>query len=57
MGMNIKLKNLCQKNEIVFLEIDIDKKSMLDRRGLYLNFRGQDRVARSIFKHSAQYLN
>jgi len=36
MGMNIQLKNLCQKNEIEFLEIDIDKKSMLDRRGLHL---------------------
>jgi len=31
MGMNIQLKNLCQKNEIEFLEIDVDKESMLDR--------------------------
>jgi len=31
MGMKFQLKNLCQKNEIEFLEIDIDKESMLDR--------------------------
>jgi len=55
MGMKFQLKNLCQKNEIEFLEIDIDKESILDRSGLHLNFRGQDRVARSIFKHSRPY--
>ncbi len=56
-AMNIQLKELCMKNEIEFLEIAVDKGSMLDRGGLHLNFSGQDKVARSIFKHSVSYLN
>jgi len=56
-AMNIQLKELCQKNNIDFLEIAIDKDAMLDGRGLHLNFCGQDKVARSIFKHSVNYLN
>ena len=40
------------KNDINFLEVVIDKDAMLDSRGLHLNFTGQDKVARSIFKHS-----
>ena len=56
-AMNIQLKELCKKNRVDFLEIAVDKESMLDRRGLHLNFSGQDKVARSIFKHSVSYLN
>ncbi len=56
-AMNIQLKELCKKNGVDFLEIAVDKESMLDRRGLHLNFSGQDKVARSIFKHSVSYLN
>ena len=48
--MNIQLNELCMKNDIDFLEIVIDKDTMVDRRGLHLNFTGQDKVARSIFK-------
>ena len=55
--MNIQLKELCKINEIDFIEIAINKVSMLDRGGLHLNFSGQDKVARSIFKHSVSYLN
>ena len=43
------------KKDIDFLEITIDKDAMLDRRGLHLNFTGQDKVARSIFKHSVNF--
>ena len=42
-------------NDIDFLEVVIDKDDMLDRRGLQLNFTEQDKVARSIFKHSANF--
>ena len=56
-AMNIQLKELCEKNEIEFLEVAVDRDSMLDSRGLHLNFSGQDKVARSIFKHSVRYLN
>ena len=55
--MNIQLKELCMKSGIDFLDIAVDKESMLDRRGLHLNFSGQDKVARSIFKHSVSSLN
>ena len=43
------------KNNTDFLEVVIDKDAMLDRRGLHLNFTGQDKVARSIFKHNANF--
>jgi len=56
-AMNIQLKELCEKNDINFLEIAIDKDVMLDCKGLHLNFSGQDKVARSIFKHSVNFLN
>ena len=56
-AMNKQLKDLCKKNEIKFLEIEIDKDAMLDSRGLHLNFQGQDKAARIIFKHSVNYLN
>ena len=39
-AMNIQLKQLCEKNEIKFLEVAVDKDSMLDSRGLHLNFSG-----------------
>ena len=53
--MNIQLKELCRKNDIDFLEIIIDKNAMLDTRGLHLNFTGQDKVTRSIFKHNVNF--
>ena len=55
--MNIQLKELCMKSDIDFLEVVIDRDAMLDRRGLHLNFTGQDKVIRSIFKHSVNFLN
>ena len=54
-AMNMQLKEFCRKNDIDFLEIIIDKDVMLDRRDLHLNFTGQDRLARSIFKHSVNF--
>jgi len=56
-AINIQLKELRQKNNIDFAEMKIKNKSMLDRKGLHLNFRGQDKIARSIFKHSVRCLN
>ena len=44
-------------NDIDFLEIVIDKDAILDRRGFHLNFTGQDKVARSIFKPTVNFLN
>ena len=57
LGMNIQLKELCRRNELEFLEIDIDRRFMLDSRGLHLNYRGQHKVARSIINHSVSFLN
>ena len=57
MAMNIQLKELCVQNSIEFLEIRIVKEKMLDRKGLHLNFSGQDTVARCIFKHCLKFLN
>jgi len=57
MAMNIQLKELCVQNSIEFLEIGIVKEKMLDRKGLHLNFSGQDTVARCIFKHCLKNLN
>ena len=45
------------KNDIDFLEVVIDKDAMLDRRGLHLNFTGQDKQARSILKRRVDFLN
>ena len=42
------------KNDIDFLEIVIDKDSIINRR-LHLNFTGPDKVARSIFKHTVDF--
>ena len=57
MAMNIQLKELCVQNSIEFLEIGIVKEKILDRKGLHLNFIGQDTVARCIFKHCLKFLN
>ena len=57
MAMNIQLKELCVQNSIEFLEVGIVKEKMLDRKGLHLNFSGQDTVARCIFKHCLKLLN
>ena len=53
--MNIQLKELCLKNDTDFLEVVVDKDAMLDRRGFHLNFTGQGKVTRSIFKHSVNF--
>ena len=50
---NIQLNELCMQNDIDFLAVVIQIDAMLDRRGLHLNFTEQNKVARSIFKHSA----
>lgn len=56
-GLNQRIKKLCERKEAGFLEVDIDRETMLDRRGLHLNHKGQERVARAIFKHCISYLN
>ena len=44
------------KNDVDFLEVVINKDAMLDRV-LLLNFTEQDKVARSILKHSVNFSN
>lgn len=56
-GLNQRIKKLCERKGAGFLEVDIDKETMLDRKGVHLNYKGQERVARSIFKHCINYLN
>ena len=48
---------MCEAKGCGFLEVDIDKEQMLDRKGLHLNYKGQERVARAIFKHCTSSLN
>ena len=56
-GLNLRLKKMCEAKGCGFLEVDIDKEQMLDRKGLHLNYKGQERVARAIFKHWTSSLN
>jgi hypothetical protein len=56
-GLNARLQSLCTENGFGFVDIKVDVNSMLDRRGLHLNRRGQDTVARRIFRHCVNDLN
>lgn len=56
-GLNQRIKKLCERKGAGFLEVDIDKETMLDKKGVHLNYKGQERVARAIFKHCISYLN
>jgi GDSL-like Lipase/Acylhydrolase family len=56
-AVNMDLKELCVENDIEFVDIDIDTRRMLDRKGLHLNYRGQEVVAKKIFTHCQQFLN
>jgi hypothetical protein len=56
-GLNQRIRKLCERKGTGFLEVDIDKETMLDRKGVHLNYKGQERVARAIFKHCIGYLN
>ena len=56
-SLNYRLKALCMRQGIGFVEADIDRVRMLGRDGVHLNWRGCDRVARTIFNHSCSYLN
>jgi hypothetical protein len=56
MGINLRLKKLCEENGLGFIERDIVR-DHLSWDGLHLNAAGQDEVARAIFQHCKQYLN
>jgi tetrahydromethanopterin S-methyltransferase subunit B len=57
MSINCQLKVLCERQGIGFVEVDIDRRRMLGRDGIHLNWRGCEVVARKIFKHSCSHLN
>jgi hypothetical protein len=57
MSINIRLKKLCEKNDVKFVDIAIEKETMLDWKGLHLKWGGQDHVARAVFKHCISILN
>jgi GDSL-like Lipase/Acylhydrolase family len=56
-AVNMDLAELCSENGIEYVDVEIDKARMLDRKGLHLNYRGQDVVAQKIFKHCQKFLN
>jgi tetrahydromethanopterin S-methyltransferase subunit B len=57
MSINCQLKVLCERQGVGFVEVDIDRRRMLGRDGIHLNWRGCEVVARKIFKHSCSHLN
>jgi GDSL-like Lipase/Acylhydrolase family len=56
-AVNMDLAELCSENGIEYVDVEIDKARMLDRKGLHLNYRGQDVVAQQVFKHCQKFLN
>jgi hypothetical protein len=56
-SINMRLRDLCKEYKFEFLDVDINRNTMLDRKGLHLNNFGQDTVARAVFRHSKLYLN
>ena len=70
-SINLSLQNLCEENEIEFMDTvhmydsicareNIDRNrvelEVLDENGLHLNEWGKDQMARSIFKHCIKYI-
>jgi hypothetical protein len=55
--VNSQLKALCQAQGIGFVQTAVDTRWMLAPDGVHLNWKGCDRVARAIFKHSCRSLN
>ena len=55
--INVKVSEMCTAMGIEYLEPCIGKWTMLDSRGLHLNWKGQDHVAKSVFKHCIKHLN
>jgi hypothetical protein len=56
-GLNERAKILCEQKGAGFLDVNINRDTMLDRKGVHLNYRGQDKVARAVFKHCIGSLN
>lgn len=56
-GINLDLAEMCSERGIEFVDVSIVAKSMLSWKGLHLNERGQDFVARRIFQHCRKFLN
>jgi hypothetical protein len=57
--VNLDLARLCVENGVEYLDIaeTVKVKSMIDNRGLHLNRRGQEHVAREVFDHCYKFLN
>lgn len=55
-GVNRSLRKLCMDSGIEFLQIS-NVRNLLARDGLHLSPKGQDLVAREIFRHCRNYLN
>jgi len=54
---NSKLKALCVKEGIGFVEPAVDTRTMLCKDGVHLNWLGCNQVAKAIFEHSCRALN
>lgn len=55
-GINLRLAELCKENNFGYIYKELQDRQ-LGRDGLHLNWKGQDAVAREIFKHCIPYLN
>jgi hypothetical protein len=55
--VNMGLEDLCKENGFEYLDADIEGRHMLDWKGLHLNHRGQEAVAKQVFKHCRNFLN
>ena len=56
--MNLKLKEMCIEMQLDYFEPtpEINKWTMLDRKGLHINTSGQDIIAWEICKCCVKYL-
>jgi len=57
MGINRRLKKMCEANGIGFVEKDVVSSHLSEKDGLHLNPEGQEEVAMAIFRHCNFYLN
>jgi hypothetical protein len=57
MGINRRLKKMCEANGIGFVEKDVVSNHLSEKDGLHLNPEGQEEVAMAIFRHCNFYLN
>jgi len=56
LGVNRRLEAMCAIKNVGFVDVS-NVEELLGKDGLHLNFRGQDSVARDIFRHCILHLN